>query len=101
MWLQTIAQKGLNLLQTEGFTVHNSAEISPTKGPWQKKAPEHECLVERVTSTKCSLKPIYIHLEMAQEEKSTLWAVVEGIRNLGWHKRFNIDKTSSCEQYLH
>jgi len=38
---------------------------------------------------------------MAQEEKSTLWAVVEGIRNLDWHKRFNIDKTSSCEQYLH
>lgn len=100
MWLQTIVQKGLNLLQTEGFTAHNSAEISPTKGPWWKKAPVHEYLMERVTSIKRSFKPIYIHLETAHGEKSTLWAMVEGKRNRAWHEEFSIDKMSS-EQYLY
>lgn len=57
--------------------------------------------MERVTSIRRSLKPIYIHLETAHGEKSTLWAVVEGIRNGAWHEEFNIAKTSSSEQYLY
>lgn len=57
--------------------------------------------MEIVTSIRHSSKPIYIHLEMAYGEKSTLWAVVEGIRNGVWHKEFNINNTSSSEQYLY
>lgn len=92
-------QKGLNLLQIEGFTVHNSAENSPTEGLDGRK-PLHEQLMTRVTSIKHSLKSIYIHLETAHGEKSTLWAVVERGRNGAWHKEFNVAKTSSSEQYL-
>lgn len=57
--------------------------------------------MERVTSIRRSLKPTYIHLETAYGEKFTLWAVVAGIRNGAWHKEFDIDKTSSSEQYLY
>lgn len=102
MWLQTIMQKGLILLQIYGFRVQSSTEIPPAKSPWLKKAPQ-EGLRERLTPHGHSLKPIYIQVELGMG-KSLLfgwWGMISRI----WYVEFNgctacKQLFTSCKQYL-